>query len=255
MIDLNHGNTANRAFSERMSKLVDEALEATPQRPRKYLGASALGNDDDPWTACMRAVQLDYIRSNGLPGAPEPSSSFPGRVLRIFDTGHVLEDLAIKWMRAAGFELKTQSRSGGQIGFESCNGRFRGHTDGVLVGGPDIMRYPAIWEHKGIKNDKWKKLQDKGLALVFPGYHAQVSIYQAYLDCGDNPALFMATNKDTQEIYFELVPFDTKLAQETSDRAVAILKATDHGELLPKRFNDSAHHVCRNCKWTQFCWG
>jgi hypothetical protein len=36
-----------------------------------------------------------------------------------------------------------------------------------------------------------------------------------------NPALFTAINKDSQEIWFELVPFDGGLAQRMSDRGRA----------------------------------
>ena len=49
-------------------------------------------------------------------------------------------------------------------------------------------------------------------------------------DISQNPALFTAVNKDTSEIYHELVPFDAAIAQEWSDRGVNILCATQAGE-------------------------
>jgi len=47
-----------------------------------------------------RALQYEYA------GAPvDPSRGFSGRILRVFEVGHVLEDLAVRWLRMAGFEL------------------------------------------------------------------------------------------------------------------------------------------------------
>lgn len=64
-------------------------------------------------------------------------------------------------------------------------------------------------------------------------YYAQVLIYQAYMGLTANPALFTVINKNTQEIYFEKVPFDAKVAQRVSDSAVNILKAVQNNELMP----------------------
>jgi copper(I)-binding protein len=62
-----------------------------------------------------------------------------------------------------------------------------------------------------------------------PVYAAQMAIYQAYMEAtvpgiSRNPALFTAINKDSQEIWFELVPFDGGLAQRMSDRAVRVIR-------------------------------
>ena len=38
------------------------------------------------------------------------------------------------------------------------------------------------------------------------------------MDLTENPALFTVMNKDTSEIYYELIPFNKELAQKTSDR-------------------------------------
>ena len=38
--------------------------------------------------------------------------------VELVQTGHVFEDLAIRWLRQAGFDLRTETRDGGQFGFE-----------------------------------------------------------------------------------------------------------------------------------------
>jgi hypothetical protein len=86
-----------------------------------------------------------------------------------------------------------------------------------------------------------------------------MAIYQAYMEeslfvISGNPVLFTAVNKDTAEIYHELVPFDAALAQEASDRAVNILRATEAGETLPRISLDPDHFECRFCDWKDRCW-
>lgn len=253
MIDLNTKNTEGRALSTVLNELVDAGLVSAQKPPRPYLGASALGSEDDPWSACLRAVQLGYIHANGLPGAPEPCEGFSGRTLRIFDMGHALEARAAEWLRAAGFDLRTARPDGSQFGFAAVDGRFKGHIDGVILSGGGLA-CPALWEHKTMNAKKWQETVKKGVPVACPGYHAQISAYQAYLDLSEHPALFQATNKDTSELYFELVPFSSELAQRTSDRAAKILGATDTGELLPKAYNNADHFACKGCRWREFCW-
>jgi hypothetical protein len=69
-----------------------------------------------------------------------------------------------------------------------------------------------------------------------------------------SPALLTAINKDSQEIWFELVPFDGGLAQRMSDRAVRVITATDTSELLPRHATTPTHFECKSCPWQDRCW-
>jgi hypothetical protein len=69
-----------------------------------------------------------------------------------------------------------------------------------------------------------------------------------------NPALFTAINKDSEEIWFERVPFDGGLAQCMSDRAVRVITATDAGELLPRHATTPTNLDCKFCAWQDRCW-
>jgi hypothetical protein len=77
--------------------------------------------------------------------------------------------------------------------FDGPHGHFRGHADGVLLGGPVAggLIYPAVFEHNA-KN--WRALDRDGLAKTFPYYAAQIALYQAHLELL-NPALFMAVKR------------------------------------------------------------
>ncbi|MCC6716974.1 MAG: hypothetical protein IT555_03745, partial [Acetobacteraceae bacterium] len=194
----------------------------------------------------------------------DEGADFSGRLLRIFGIGHALEDLAVAWLRGAGFDIYTRKggrADGEQFGFSVAGGRIRGHVDGIIAGGPPVpgMAFPALWECKTMNAKSWRETASKGVAVSKPVYAAQIAVYQAYMDAAvpgiaENPALFTAINKDTADLHHELVPFDAALAQRMSDRAVRVLRATDAGELLPRVANQPDHFECRMCPWARRCW-
>ena len=47
---------------------------------------------------------------------------FDGAMLRIFDAGHQFETLSIRWLRAAGFDLRDKRQDGAQFGFSIAAG-------------------------------------------------------------------------------------------------------------------------------------
>ena len=51
------------------------------------------------------------------------------------------------------------------------------------------------------------------------------------MDLTENPALFTVMNKDTSEIYYELIPFNKELAQKTSDRGRDIASYKGGGDV------------------------
>lgn len=248
MIDLNH----QPKFHERLTALVDAALQAERgrQEKRRYLGASRLG------IACERALQFEYADAPVDPGA-----EFSGKTLRVFEVGHVLEDVAIRWLRLAGIDLFTRRQDGDQFGFSVADGRLQGHVDGVIAAAPAELglAFPMLWECKTMADKHWRETARKGVAVTKPVYAAQMALYQAYMEptipgIATHPALFTAINKDTQELWFELVPFDAALAQRMSDRAVKVIRATEAGELLPRIATEASYYECKYCAWGARCW-
>ena len=107
MLDYNH----RPSFADRVNETIDAAITAenATRAPRDYLGGSRLGH------SCERALQFEYTAT-----PKDEGQDFSGQLLRIFAIGHVLEDLAVAWLRAAGFDLYTRKGNrpdGGQFGF------------------------------------------------------------------------------------------------------------------------------------------
>lgn len=251
-LDFNHGSgQPAKTFRETVNNLIDEALRQRnlSEKPRKYLGASALG---DP---CERRLQLDYLLANEDEHCPEPDyRGFDGQTIRRFDAGHEFERLAANWIQEAGFFLVTGDDAGYQAGGETANGRIQWHIDGVIQNGPLDIAYPCLWEHKGVGNKSFSKFIRDGVKIANPVYAAQIAFYQAYMDL-PNPAWFTVTNTDTKEMHHELVEFDAELAQATSDKGVRILENTDAGLLMPAVAQSGDHFQCRGCRWWGYCWG
>ena len=251
MLDYNRRPTC----ADRINAVIDKAIEAaratTPSRT--YLGGSRLG------APCERALQFEFA------GAPkDDDQEFSGQTLRIFEIGHALEDLAVRWLRAAGFDLYTRKGNrpdGEQFGFSVAGGRIRGHVDGIIAAGPEGfgLAVPALWECKTMNAKNWRTCVKDGVTKSKPVYAAQIALYQAYMEgtvpgISAAPALFTAINKDTAELHHELVSFDADLAQRMSDRGVRILQAADAGELLPRIATTADFFECRFCPWAARCW-
>lgn len=251
VVDLNHGSgfvygigAREMSVAQRVNTLIDGALlMARREQPeRKYLGASRLGEP------CGRRLAYEITHT-----PPDDGHDLDGAMLRVFEAGHRFEALSIEWLRAAGFDLRTQRRDGSQFGFTAAGGKLRGHIDGVIVAGPDIgVPWPALWEHKALNAKSWNDIVKRGLRIAKPVYFAQVQIYMAYMEIG--VTLFSTLNKDSQALHHEVVSFEPAEAQALSDKAVDILRAVETGELPPRIAAASDYYLCRSCPYARRCW-
>jgi hypothetical protein len=180
-------------------------------------------------------------------------SDISAQNLRTFAIGHCLEDLIADWIKLAGFDLKTRNENGEQFGFSVADGKLKGHVDGIIYGGPDFLKYPTLWECKTLNNKSWTDTAKRGVLVTKPLYFAQVQLYMAYMLLDGNPCLLTALNKDTSELYHELIPFDAEVAQRYSDRAVQIIKASENNEIMPCVSADSSFYRCKMCGFRDEC--
>ncbi len=252
VLDLNHGSgliygrdcVGGPDITVRVNALIDAAIldRQARERPRDYLGGSRIGEP------CARKLVFEITHT-----PKDADRDFDARILRVFDAGHQFEALSIRWLRAAGFDLRDRDADGEQFGFSVAGGRLRGHADGVIVAGPDIgVRWPALFEHKALGAKSWNDLVKHGLRRSKPIYFAQVQLYMAYFDL--NVALLTALNRDTLVLHHEAVPFEPAEAQRLSDHAVDILRAATAGELPPRIAAHADFHFCRFCPYATRCW-
>jgi hypothetical protein len=251
IIDLNSGSrfvygrpSAVCDIGVQINTLIDAALEVEHRSkpPRDDLGDSRIGEP------CARRLAYEVTLT-----PVDDGKEFCGRLLRIFDAGHRFEDLTIRWLQAAGFDLRTRGRDGRQYGFSIAGGRVRGHIDGVIVTGPKVgITWPALFEHKALNQKSWTELVKHGLRHSKRIYFAQCQLYMAYMEL--EVTLLTAMNKSTQELHHEVVPFDPVEAQRLSDRAIDILRAIEAKELPPRIAISADFYLCRMCPYTRRCW-
>jgi hypothetical protein len=268
MIDLNHNSNAQLGpltLCDRINAVIDASLiERRKAEPvRNYLGASQIGEE------CLRKLCYSYAHK-----PVDEGREITARTIRIFDTGHAAEDavalqlgkdespednffknLTARWMKDAGFTLVRTKPNGEQIGFTAVEGRFAGHTDGVIIGNPlpDEIPKPCGWEMKALNVKNWNKIKKHGVKAAAPVYYGQVQIYSAYLDL--RAYLFTFLNKNTQELSHELVPYEPHAAQALSDKAVQVILSVEAGELLPRCTDNEDYFYCKWCDWKKRCWG
>lgn len=232
-------------IADAIGRAVDEGIkkQQAKREKRKYLGASSIGDE------CGRKIQYRYMNF-----PQDEGSEFSAKTLRIFEFGHNIEDYVAKWLRDAGFELRTEDKMGEQFGFSIADDEIKGHIDGVVCDGPVDMGYPALWECKSANDAKFKAFQRMGVSKANPIYATQVALYQAYMQLTENPCLFTVVNKNTSEIYYELIPFNKNMAQAASDKAVNILTASKAGDILPRIATSRDYYLCKFCEFREGCW-
>jgi len=138
-----------RGLTLPLDDLISEAQEQAEKEKnrRGYVGLSQIAHE------CERALWYNFRWAT--------PKHFPGRILRRFETGHVMEDRVIAWLKSAGFEvlhINPKARNEAkQFAGELYGGAARGHLDGFVRG--DV----TIGDTR-ITLDEWHLLEVKALA-------------------------------------------------------------------------------------------
>lgn len=200
---------------------------------RDHLGASLIGHH------CDRYLWLTF-RWVELP-------QFNGRLLRIFSTGKREEPRIYEELRGIGVELHTED-AGKQIECRDESGHFGGSVDGIGQGFPEAPKTWAVLEIKTHSSKSYHEVRTKTVKEAKPQHYAQMQTYMGLMKL--DRAMYMAVNKDTDEIYTEWVHFDRKVFESLMDRA----KRTINMTAPPGRISDDpANWQCKMCDFYKFC--
>jgi len=204
---------------------------------RPHLGGSQIGN------TCKRALWYQFRHAC--------SPTFPGRILRLFETGHREEDRLIKNLRAIGVKVWDRDpETGRQVSFTVHGGHFALSLDGVLENVPDAPETPHTFEAKTMNRKSFRAVVNKGVKETKPVYWAQCQV--GMLLAGLDRCLFMAVEKETDKIYGERIHLDRAEAQGLIDKAGEVIKAN----APPPRLSDNpAYFECKFCTYFPICHG
>lgn len=203
---------------------------------RPHLGASLIGH------ACERYLWLTFRWVD--------AKKFPGRMLRLFETGQLEEARFVKNLRRIGVEVHDVTPDGKQWRVSDLGGHFGGSMDGACVGLPEAPKTWHVLEFKTHNDKSFNDLAKNGVAKAKPQHYAQMQVYMGLT--GMERALYLAVNKNTDELYSERVDFDPVEFAKLKARAERVINANEP----PLRCsNDPSWYVCKMCDFHAHCHG
>lgn len=217
---------------------VAAAIEAhyqSIQKPEDWpvIRCSSIGKD------CWREIWYDLRWVSTL-------KKHEGRLERLFQTGHLGEARVIDDLRAIGCDvLDRDPETEKQWTVSFLNGHFKGSVDGVVSRVP--KRDPSqdhLFENKTMNDKSFNDWRRNGVRWSKPVYYSQIQIYLKGLKL--DACLFVAVNKNTDQVETEIVEFDADHADYLLNKAAQILSA----DTPPEKAETFA---CRWCKHKPVC--
>lgn len=196
---------------------------------RDYLGASEIGHE------CSRYLWLKFHKY------VEPEQ-FEPRMLRLFQRGKNEELIFETHIYDLGIEIL--ERCTDQAGFK--DGFFAGHGDGVYL--IDGERVAAEMKTHSLKS--FGMLKRGKLLQTHPKHYAQCIMYAGKFNCAY--ALYMAVNKNDDELFFDVIDFNQEEYKEYCDRAEYITTADKPPDRIASKSSD---YRCKMCHAHAVCWG
>ena len=221
----------------KLPELTDEIVDAIDasmkqDKPRPHMGASLLGHH------CERYLWLNFRWA--------VIEQFSGRMLRLFRRGQNEESTFVSDLRSIGVLLQHVGSDQYRVDFGS---HVSGSIDGIIVGGlPGKEKSQAVLECKTHSEKSFKELKDKGVKESKFMHYVQCQVYMK----GTNlkRALYMAVNKNTDELYTEWVHYDESIANNYVARGHRIALSND---MPPPISTDPSWYQCKICAAHEFC--
>lgn len=199
---------------------------------RDYIGASLIGHE------CLRKIWYEY--------QGQEKEMIDSRIQRTWEIGKTLEFYVVQLLRDTGLAIETPNEQNNYLEFcDKEHPWFKGHLDAKLL---DPL---AIIEIKTTNNINFNTYKNKGLRYWNKQYYAQIQTYMGFTSIPQ--AYLIALNKDTSELWDELVPFDAQFYKNViKEKAQLIYNA----KVAPPKINGSpSFYICKMCQFRKGCHG
>lgn len=219
-----------------VSKIYEAYENDADDGNRPHLGASLIGRP------CERQLWLTFRWAK--------AKKFSGRMLRLFETGQLEEARFTQNLRRIGVEVHDVQPDGTQWRVSELGGHFGGSMDGAACGVPEAPKTWHVLEYKTHNDKSFTDLVKKKVQAAKPEHYAQMQVYMGLT--GMERALYMAKNKNTDELYTERVDFDQVEFAKLMARAERVIRSAEP----PMRCsNDPSWFVCKMCDFADLCHG
>lgn len=201
---------------------------------RTYLGCSVIGHECD--------MHL-FLSHRGL-----AKETREGRTYRLFERGRREESLFAKELGYAGVKVwDIETETGRQYSVSALGEHLGGHLDGLATL-PENPNEIILVEFKTHANASFRKLVKHGMRKSKPMHYAQMQMYMALR--GLTKGLYLAVDKDTDELYAEVVRFDREQAAADYRRVKSIITANS----ADKCASSESDYRCKMCALKDVCW-
>ena len=205
-----------------------------PTELRAKLGASIMGKE------CSRELWYNFRWAVNV--------RHKGRMIRLFNRGHIEEPRFIALLKIINCEVWQLDENKKQYTIIDHDGHFGGSLDCVTRGIPDDPIRPLLSEFKTHNEKSFSKLQDQGLRRSKLQHFVQMQLYMGgyKLERG----IYIATNKNDDDLYAELINFDREQHDYYLKRASVIITQSTP----PPKISDSpGWFTCKFCDYRFIC--
>ena len=255
------GGNAFRMWQGRVMPTLPDAYRQDEDKFRSHLGASSIGRD------CARELWYGFRWST--------ESKASGRMLRLWNRGHLEEGRMVALLLTIGCEVFQQDEHGKQYRISAAGGHYGGSGDGVFKGCPDLPPdTPALSEFKthnlksfaklaGANWDAWhdyhvlghtqgvrKVPEFEGAGVRSAKFEHWVQMQQYMSRMGLAVGVYFATCKNDDHVYAEVVTLDQESAEKYTQRGAAIVEMHEP----PNRISESPGWFgCKFCDHRMVC--
>jgi hypothetical protein len=203
---------------------------------RPHLGASQIGH------RCERYLWLTFRWAR--------KANFSGRMLRLFATGQLEEARIVADLRAIGVQVYDLDSDGKQWRVNDIGGHFGGSMDAAVIGLPEAPKTWHVAEFKTHNRKSFEDLAKRRVQAAKPQHYAQMQVYMGLTHM--DRAVYVAVNKDNDELYIERVEFDPAEFTRLTERAERVIGAAEP----PLRISaDPSWWECKMCDYAALCHG
>ncbi len=226
------------ALPEPYQHTVIAIWDAYEQRAASNGGDSRGINMGSIANECERALWYALRWAN----APE---RITGVKQRRFDTGNLEEERLLADLEAAGIAVESvDPTTGAQFRVELAEGWLRGKMDGRATNVPEAPKTVHVIEIKSHNDKSFKDLSKRKLKDAKPDHYAQCMAYMRGTQL--TRCLYLAVNKNTDELYAERVHYDAPYATRLEAKARRIVAAYS---APAKLFEDPTSKAAYQCQW------